>query len=70
MMARLLVIQQRPESPYQRQTKAPIEEPLLVAARNDIGRVIDILENVGSGAPEMQKTRTEVLRTAFEDITW
>lgn len=70
MMARLLVIQQQEDSPYQRQTKAPIEEPLLVAAKHDIRRVIEILDLVGSGAPEMQKTRTEVLRTAFEDIAW
>ncbi|KAL1615293.1 hypothetical protein SLS54_009072 [Diplodia seriata] len=70
MMARLLVIQQQEDSPYQRQTKAPIEEPLLVAAKHDIRKVIEILDHVGSGAPEMQKTRTEVLRTAFEDIAW
>ncbi|KAL1629727.1 hypothetical protein SLS56_005250 [Neofusicoccum ribis] len=70
MMARLLVIQQQPESPFQRQTKAPIEEQLLVAAKHDIRKVIEILDHVGSGAPEMQKTRTEVLRTAFEDISW
>ncbi|OJD32176.1 zn 2cys6 transcription factor [Diplodia corticola] len=70
MMARLLVIQQQEDSPYQKQTKAPIEEPLLVAAKHDIRKVIEILDHVGSGAPEMQKTRTEVLRTAFEDIAW
>ncbi|KAL2672092.1 fungal-specific transcription factor domain-containing protein [Phyllosticta citricarpa] len=68
MMARLLAIQQQPDSPFQNQIKSPIEETLLVAAKHDIRRVIEILEQVGSSAPEMQKTRTEVLRTAYEDI--
>ncbi|KAL1386714.1 fungal-specific transcription factor domain-containing protein [Phyllosticta capitalensis] len=69
MMARLLAVQQQPDSPFQNQMKAPIEEMLLVAAKHDIRKVIEILDHVGSGAaPEMQRTRTEVLRTAFEDI--
>ncbi|KAK8172553.1 fungal-specific transcription factor domain-containing protein [Phyllosticta citrichinensis] len=68
MMARLLAIQQQPDSPFDNQIKSPVEETLLVAAKHDIRRVIEILEQVGSSAPEMQKTRTEVLRTAYEDI--
>ncbi|KAF2089737.1 hypothetical protein K490DRAFT_37819 [Saccharata proteae CBS 121410] len=71
MMARLLVMQEQADSsPYLRYTKSPIEESLLVVAKNDIRHVIDILEHVGSGAPEMQKTRVDVLRTVFEEITW
>jgi hypothetical protein len=39
-------------------------------AKEDARKTLDILDHVGSAAPEMQKTRTDVLRTAFADITW
>ena len=39
-------------------------------AKADVRRTLEILELVGSGAPEMQKTRTDVLRSAFEEILW
>ncbi|KAF1992349.1 hypothetical protein K402DRAFT_388003 [Aulographum hederae CBS 113979] len=45
-------------------------EPFFRAAKNDAVRVLDILEHIGSVAPDMQKTRTEVLRKAFEAIGW
>ena len=45
-------------------------DPFFVEARDDVRRVLDILEQVGSAAPEMQKTRTDVLRVAFESIRW
>jgi hypothetical protein len=45
-------------------------EPLFVRAKEDVRRVLDILEQVGSAAPEMQKTRTDVLRSGFEAIRW
>ena len=43
-------------------------EPLFLEAKDDVRRALDILEHVASSAPEMQKTRTEFLRSAFEDI--
>ncbi|KAF2136662.1 uncharacterized protein K452DRAFT_258717 [Aplosporella prunicola CBS 121167] len=70
MMARLLVLQQQPDSPFVNASKSPADDPLRMGVKHDISRVIDILDQVGSGAPEMQKTRTEVLRTAFEEIQW
>lgn len=46
-------------------------EPLFLEAKDDVKRVLEILEQVGTAsAPEMQKTRTEVLRAAFESIQW
>jgi hypothetical protein len=45
-------------------------EPILLLAKINIRRMLDILEHVGNLAPEMQKTRTDVLRSAFEDIRW
>jgi len=45
-------------------------ESLFVEAKEDCRKVPEILEHVGNGAPEMQKTRTEVLRKAFEAIAW
>ena len=39
-------------------------------AKNDVRHVLEILEQVGSAAPEMQKTRTDVLRSAYEAIRW
>lgn len=48
---------------------SPATDPLFMLAKEDARKTLDILEHVG-GAPEMQKTRTEVLRSAFADITW
>jgi hypothetical protein len=45
-------------------------EPLFRDAKEECKRALDILEHVGSSAPEMQKTRTEVLRNAYESIMW
>ncbi|EON63598.1 hypothetical protein W97_02826 [Coniosporium apollinis CBS 100218] len=61
--------QQQPVSPGQ-PPKSMMPETLFVAAKMDVRKMLDILEHVGSGAPEMQKTRTDVLRTAFEEIPW
>jgi hypothetical protein len=47
-----------------------VVEPLFLEAREDVKRVLEVLEQVGTAAPEMQKTRTEVLRAAFESIQW
>lgn len=45
-------------------------EPLFLEAKDDVKRALDILEHVASSAPEMQKTRTEYLRAAYEEIGW
>jgi hypothetical protein len=45
-------------------------EPFVLQAKEDVRRVLEILEQVGSAAPEMQKTRTDVLRCAYEAIRW
>lgn len=45
-------------------------DPFYVSAKNDVRRMLDILEQVGSTAPEMQKTRTDVLRKAIDTIRW
>lgn len=45
-------------------------EPVFLEAREDVRRVLEVLEHVGSAAPEMQKTRTSVLRAAYEAIMW
>jgi len=50
-------------------TQAMID-PFILEARDDVRRVLEILEQVGSASPEMQKTRTDVLRTAYEAIRW
>ena len=39
-------------------------------AKADVRQTLEILELVGSSAPEMRKTRTDVLRSAFEEILW
>jgi hypothetical protein len=57
-----------PASP--RVNEGPIVESLFAESKEDVKRMLDILEHVGSAAPEMQKTRTEVLRLAFEAIHW
>lgn len=67
-MARILGQQDQPLSPSE-QGMSPSSDPLLVMAKEDARKTLDILEQVGS-APEMQKTRTEVLRTAFAEISW
>lgn len=47
---------------------SPASDPLLTAAREDAKQCLDILDMVS--APEVQKTRTDVLRTALADINW
>jgi hypothetical protein len=67
-MARILGTQEQALSPG-KEGMSPASDPLLVMAKEDAKKTLDILDHVGS-APEMQKTRTEVLRTAFADILW
>ena len=67
-MARILGQQAQPLSPTQ-SGLPPSSDPLLKDAKADARKCLEILDLVGS-APEMQKTRTEVLRTAFADILW
>lgn len=45
-------------------------DPIYAESKDAIQKMLEIIENVGSAAPEMQKTRTEVLRTAWEAIQW
>jgi len=59
LMARILATQD-----------ATASDPLFKLAKLDVRKTLDVLELVGRVSPEMQKTRTDVLRTAFEDITW
>jgi hypothetical protein len=68
-MARILAAQGEPLDTHRFGMNVGAE-PLFVHAKNDIKKMLDILEQVGNSCPEMQKTRTEVLRTAFEEITW
>jgi hypothetical protein len=69
MMARILTVQA--QSLQQHSPGLTLAtEPLFAMAKMDVQRVLEILDMVGNVAPEMQKTRTEVLRTAFEDIRW
>ncbi|RAR09738.1 zn 2cys6 transcription factor [Stemphylium lycopersici] len=68
LMARILGQQSQPLSPCQ-SGESPAADPLLKDAKDDARRCLEILDLVSS-APEMQKTRTEVLRTAFSDILW
>lgn len=67
-MARILGQQMEPLSPSQ-SGMPPSADPLLKDAKDDARKCLEILDLVGV-APEMQKTRTEVLRTAFADILW
>jgi hypothetical protein len=67
-MARILCQQSQPLSPTQ-SGQSPAVDPLLKDAKDDARKCLEILDLVGI-APEMQKTRTEVLRTAFSDILW
>lgn len=66
-MARILGQQEQSLSPGH--DGPPSRDPLLMAAKEDVRKCLEILDLVGI-APEMQKTRTEVLRTAFADILW
>ena len=67
-MARILGQQQQPLSPTQ-DGLPPSSDPLLQQAKADVRKCLEILDMVGI-APEKQKTRVEVLRTAFSDILW
>ncbi|KAK1907556.1 hypothetical protein P3342_005883 [Pyrenophora teres f. teres] len=68
LMARILCQQAQPLSPSHTGLP-PSADPLLRDAKDDARKCLEILDLVGI-APEMQKTRTEVLRTAFSDILW
>lgn len=67
-MARILGQQAQPLSPNNNDL-LPSSDPLLQLAKQDARKCLEILDVVGI-APEMQKTRTEVLRTAFSEILW
>ncbi|KAJ4312571.1 hypothetical protein N0V94_007387 [Neodidymelliopsis sp. IMI 364377] len=67
LIARILGQQEQPLSPGH--NGPPSSDPLLMLAKEDARKCLEILDVVGI-APEMQKTRTEVLRTAFADILW
>ena len=43
---------------------------LYIESKDDVKRALEILEHVASSAPQMQKTRTEYLRAAYEEIGW
>ncbi|KAF2127503.1 hypothetical protein P153DRAFT_424159 [Dothidotthia symphoricarpi CBS 119687] len=68
LMARILAQQEQPLS-SKHHGMPPSADPLLQLAKEDVRKCLNILDSVGI-APEMQKTRTEVLRTAFADIMW
>lgn len=68
-MARILSVQTEPLDGFKANMTVS-QEPLFMHAKIDISKVLDILDQVGNSCPEMQKTRTDVLRTAFEDIPW
>jgi hypothetical protein len=67
-MVRILGQQAQPLSPSHNGLP-PSSDSLLSLAKSDARKCLEILDLVGI-APEMQKTRTEVLRTAFADILW
>lgn len=67
-MARILGTQEKPLSPSVDHGASPACDPLLQAARQDARHCLRILDMVS--APEVQKTRTDVLRTALADINW
>ena len=72
LMARILATQERPLSPSPTDIghgASPASDPLLAASKEDVRKMLDIL-NLEDGKAEMQKTRTDVLRTAFADILW
>lgn len=66
-MARMLGAQEKPLTIEDRDA-SPASDPLLAAAREDAKHCLAILDMVS--APEVQKTRTDVLRTALADIIW
>ncbi|PSN71409.1 hypothetical protein BS50DRAFT_485883 [Corynespora cassiicola Philippines] len=68
LMARILAAQEQPLD-RERDGMSPASDPLLLQAKQDTRKLLDILD-MAVGAAELQKTRTEVLRTAFADITW
>jgi hypothetical protein len=67
-MAKILGAQEQPLS-SNTPTTSPASDPFLMLAKDDARQTLEILDLMG-GAPEMRKTRTEVLRTAFADINW
>ncbi|KAF2639582.1 hypothetical protein P280DRAFT_470216 [Massarina eburnea CBS 473.64] len=67
LMVRILGTQEQPLSPIH-DGASPLTDPLLSKAKDDAKKTLEILETVS--APEMQKTRTDVLKTAFNDIQW
>ncbi|KAH7128540.1 fungal-specific transcription factor domain-containing protein [Dendryphion nanum] len=69
LMARILGAQEHPLSPNYEYGISPASDPLLLKSKEDVRKMLEILDLAG-GAPEMQKTRTDVLRTAFADIMW
>ncbi|KAF2017970.1 hypothetical protein BU24DRAFT_162616 [Aaosphaeria arxii CBS 175.79] len=69
LMARILAAQEQPLDPSQ-SGHHPADDPLLRVAKDDARKMLQILDLVGGAAPEMQKTRTDILRSAFADITW
>lgn len=66
-MARILGTQEKPLT-IEDHGRSPASDPLLSAAREDAKHCLAILDMVS--APEVQKTRTDVLRTALADINW
>ncbi|PVI01843.1 hypothetical protein DM02DRAFT_670977 [Periconia macrospinosa] len=68
LIARILGTQEQPLSPDSQGGASPATDPLLTSAKDDAKKTLDILEMVS--APEARKTRTDVLKTAFNDITW
>ncbi len=67
-MARILAQQEHALSPgYDGMPAA--SDPFLQQAKTDTRKCLDILDVI-CVVPETQKTRTEVLRTAFQDILW
>ena len=67
-MARILSTQEQPLTSHA-PGLSPATDPLLAMAKDDARKTLDILDMVGV-APELQKTRTEVLRTALAEIMW
>ncbi|KAF9729191.1 zn 2cys6 transcription factor [Paraphaeosphaeria minitans] len=67
LMARMLGAQEKALS-VEDTGMSPASDPLLTAAREDSKHCLVILDMVS--APEVQKTRTDVLRTALADINW
>ncbi|KAF2732217.1 hypothetical protein EJ04DRAFT_544795 [Polyplosphaeria fusca] len=68
LVARILGTQEQALSPGL-DGSSPAADPLLAQAKVDVRRCLDILDLAG-GEPEMQKTRTDVLKTAFAEILW